>query len=208
MNPQTLTDGRSRRATVQRQNRRTKILKAAQRVIGEKGYHATSVADVLQAAKISRGTFYLYFDSREALFHELVDGFILKLMGCIEAVRPEEGSPVEDLYANVRRVVDLLFDNRDLTTILLREAVAQDEKVDKRLQRLYAFLYKMVSGALHTGATWRIIRNVDERVIAMAIIGSIKEVLYQYLVVNQQKTPDRETIAKELLEFGLRGLKV
>ncbi len=201
------TDGRSRRAQEKRKTRRAEILSAAERVIAKRGYQATSIADVLEAAQISRGTFYLYFDSRESLFHELISGFIQQLMGCIKVVHREEGDPVGGLYANVSRVVDLLFDNPNLTTILLREAVGQDAVVDQKLNDLYAFLYKMVSGALKNGSAWGITRKVDERVVAMAIIGSIKEVLYQYLVIHTNQTPDRETIAQELLAFGLKGLQ-
>ncbi len=202
-----MTDRRSIRAKAQRENRRAIILMAAQKVIGRKGYQATSVADILEAASISRGTFYLYFESREALFHELIDSFISKVMGCIKGVRPEEGQPIEDLYANVRRVIDVLFDHRDLTAILLREAVGLDEKVDRKLNHLYGFLYRMVGNALRHGAAWGILRKVDERVVAMAIIGSIKEALYQTLVVRHEPNPDREVIARELLSFGLQGLK-
>ena len=49
---------------------------------------------------------------------------------------------------------------------------------------------------------------MNEPVVAMAIIGSIKEVLYQYLVAGTEETLDAETIAKELLDFGLRGLNL
>ena len=89
-----LTDGRSLRATRRRTLRRDDILKVAQRVIGTKGYQATSVADVIEAAHVSRGTFYLYFESREALFHELLDRFIGELIGSIKVVHLGDGRGV------------------------------------------------------------------------------------------------------------------
>lgn len=201
------TDGRSVRATNRRNARRERILEVAQQVISTRGYQSTSIADVIKAAEISRGTFYLYFDSREALFHELLDRFIQELIDCIKVVRIEDGSPVEQLNANLLRVVDLLIRNRHLTVILLREAVGIDEKVDKKLNALNRFLHRMISGALRNGAKWGLTRKVNETVVAMAIIGCIREVLYQYLVVNRESNPDPQTIAQELLSFGLVGLK-
>lgn len=202
-----VTDRRSARALGQRRVRKAEILRAAQSVISEKGYAGASIADILERADVSRGTFYLYFESREALFHELIDGFIHRLMECIQSVRKEDGDPVALLLANVRRVVDLLFDNRELTVILLREAVAHDRSVDQKLQRLYAFLQRNVTSALRNGAEWGLIRKVNEGIVAAALIGSVKEVLYQTLVVRREAAPDRDTIAGELLKFGLEGLR-
>jgi AcrR family transcriptional regulator len=201
------TDGRSVRATKLRTTRRGEILKAAQEVISRRGYQATSVADVIEAAGISRGTFYLYFDGIDVLFYELVDTFATELMGRIRPVRLEDGNPVEQLHSNLTRVVDLLFDKRDLTVILLREAIAFNETVDQKLNRLYQFLLKNIAGALRNGAEWGLTRKVNEPVIAMAIIGSIKEVLYQHLVVRRNEEPDKKVIVEELLHFGLTGLQ-
>jgi AcrR family transcriptional regulator len=201
------TDGRSVRATKLRTTRRGEILKAAQEVISRRGYQSTSVADVIEAAGISRGTFYLYFDGIDVLFYELVDTFATELMGRIRPVRLEDGSPVEQLHSNLTRVVDLLFDKRDLTVILLREAIAFNETVDQKLNRLYQFLLRNIAGALRNGAEWGLTRKVNEPVIAMAIIGSIKEVLYQHLVVRRNEEPDRKVIVEELLHFGLMGLQ-
>jgi AcrR family transcriptional regulator len=52
--------------------RRAKILKAAEQVIGEKGFSAASIADITSAADTAMGTFYIYFSSKEEVFHELV----------------------------------------------------------------------------------------------------------------------------------------
>ncbi len=208
MTLETITDRRISRALDQRRVRKAEILRAAQKVISEKGYAAASIADILEAADISRGTFYLYFENREALFHELIDGFIHQLMNCIQSVRKEDGDPVQLLFANVKRVVDLLFDNRELTIILLREAVAHDRSVDQKLHHLYMFLHRNLTSALRNGADWGLTRKVDEDVVSLALLGSVKEVLYQYLVVKQDAIPDREAIARELLNFGLHGLQL
>ncbi|HLG21067.1 MAG TPA: TetR/AcrR family transcriptional regulator [Bdellovibrionota bacterium] len=201
-------DRRSIRAEEQRKVRREEIAQVAQRLFATKGYQATSVADVIEAAGVSRGTFYTYFESRDALFYELIDGFIEKLTACVERVDLERGTPVKDLYANIKRVVDLFFKHRYLTVILLREAIGLDATVHRKLNQFHAFLHKMVTGALANGMKWKLIRKVNEPVVAMAIIGSIKEVLYQYLVAGTEETLDAETIAKELLDFGLRGLNL
>jgi AcrR family transcriptional regulator len=199
-------DGRSVRALKKKTIRKQEILQAAQKVICSKGYQLTTISDIIDEAEISRGTFYLYFQSLESVFHELVDSFIERIMRCIQSVKLEDGQPVQDLHANIERIVDVLFENRDLTSILLKEAVAVDKKVDEKLNNLYSFLYRMVRGALRNGMKWGFLRSVDENIIAMAFVGSIKETLYQSLVVERQNV-DRKKITEELLKFGLLGLK-
>ncbi|MEZ4704307.1 MAG: TetR/AcrR family transcriptional regulator [Bdellovibrionota bacterium] len=200
-------DGRSTRAKEKREHTKALILESSQQLIGKQGYHATSVSDIIKHAGVSRGTFYLHFESMDALFHELVDRFISDIMRAIKPVRIENGRPLEELLENIERVMDMLFEHRDLTAILLREAIAQGKEVDQKLNRLYHFLYRNVKNALRNGSRWGILRPMDEEVIAMAFIGSIKEVLYQHLVIRDaDESVDRKKLAQELLTFGLRGL--
>ena len=51
---------------------RRRVLDAAERVFGELGYHEASIVKVTEAAGVAQGTFYLYFDSKKAVFDELV----------------------------------------------------------------------------------------------------------------------------------------
>jgi AcrR family transcriptional regulator len=51
---------------------REKIFRAAAKVVGEYGYANASINRITEAAGIAQGTFYLYFESRQALFDELL----------------------------------------------------------------------------------------------------------------------------------------
>src|SRR5437879_3492748 len=55
--------------------RRDAFLDAAQRLVESKGYEAMSVQDVLDALEVSKGAFYHYFDSKQALLEAVVDRF-------------------------------------------------------------------------------------------------------------------------------------
>jgi AcrR family transcriptional regulator len=51
---------------------RAKILSAAAQVFGERGYHDASVSEITRIAGTAQGTFYVHFDSKFAIFEELV----------------------------------------------------------------------------------------------------------------------------------------
>ncbi|MCX5743965.1 MAG: helix-turn-helix domain containing protein, partial [Proteobacteria bacterium] len=56
-----------------KQERRRKILGAAKYVFAEAGYHGASINMIIERAQIARGTFYLYFESKAAVFNSILD---------------------------------------------------------------------------------------------------------------------------------------
>lgn len=51
---------------------RRRLLEAAEVVFAEQGYHEASIVKITERAGIGLGTFYLYFDSKQAIFEALV----------------------------------------------------------------------------------------------------------------------------------------
>ncbi|MDH5671028.1 MAG: TetR/AcrR family transcriptional regulator [Myxococcales bacterium] len=199
-------DGRTVRAEARRERRREEILMAAAVVFAQRGYHAASVSDVIDAAEISRGTFYLYFDGKDALFLELMRSFTRQIVEVVRVVDADGPDPGAEIRANIRRVVDVVFDNRDLTLMVLREDIGLRPDVDEHLERFYGFVREMLEGALVNGAEHGLIRRVNERLVTTALIGAIKEVFLYHLLDDHTDKPDRDAVAESLVDFGVRGL--
>src|SRR5438067_9933141 len=84
------------RTVLDRETRRQQILEAAARVFARKGYRNTGVADIIEAAGVaSRGTFYLYFQSKEEIFLALVDGWFAEAARRMEESARSNWSPEE-----------------------------------------------------------------------------------------------------------------
>jgi AcrR family transcriptional regulator len=67
-------DGRPRGTRTERGERtRTRLLKAAEQVFTELGYHDASIVKITEAAGVANGTFYLYFSGKQDIFDELVE---------------------------------------------------------------------------------------------------------------------------------------
>jgi AcrR family transcriptional regulator len=82
---------------------RARLLEAMTAVVGEKGYAAATVADAVRAARVSRGTFYALFDSKEACFLEGYRHGVDVLDARIEdAVRATDGDWRDKLRAGLR----------------------------------------------------------------------------------------------------------
>ena len=199
-------DRRSLRAEQKRNERRDAILRTAERVLCERGFPDASISDVIDAAGISRGTFYLYFDSKDALYLELIEHFTSLITAALEVVDPHGPDPARGIFENVRRVVDVAFEHPELTLLVLRESRGLNEEIDRRLDRLYGFLHEMVEGALKNGASSGLTRKVYEPVIATALVGACKEVFLHHLTPRGPARTDSHTLAEALFEFGIRGL--
>jgi AcrR family transcriptional regulator len=201
------TDGRSARAQVAREVRKKQILDAAQDVFASRGYHGTSVSDLVEAAGVARGTFYLYFPSKAAIFQELVEDLLQQLRASIRGVdtRPGAAPIPEQLRATVQRVLETLAANRALCRILFREALSTDTDVETRLDRFYESLLRYLQEALENGQRLGFVRPIDTRVAALCALGSVKEVVARSLVSGDDEI-DLAATTFAVLDYNLTGL--
>ena len=61
--------------TVSGQETLNRICQAAEQVFYEKGYYETSINDITNLAKVSAGTFYIYFESKRMLYKYLLSQY-------------------------------------------------------------------------------------------------------------------------------------
>lgn len=200
----TETDGRTGRAARKRAERRRTILETSLQVFSDKGYHHARVSDIIEAAGISRGTFYLYFDSKSAIFHELLDMLLKQIRANVIGVETEGDVPPmrDQLLDSLRRVLTTFRENPDLTRVVLFEAVGLDEEVDARLRAFYTNLHGWLVESLENGQAMGFIRECDPVAVSWCIIGSVKQLLERIL----DDDGDVEHLALVLLEYNLLGI--
>jgi AcrR family transcriptional regulator len=185
--------------------RREQVLRHAKRIFARKGYHRTNIADIVTRAQIARGTFYLYFQNKRDLFEELLEQVLGELRLRIQRLRigPEEPDPVEQLRNNLRRVLNFLLAERELTDILLNHATGFDRELDSRIHEFYERVADQIQRSLDLGIQMKLVRDCDTRAAAYCIVGGIKEVVGQ---ASRNRRRDISKLAEEILAFGLRGV--
>ena len=203
-------DGRVSRARRLRESRRAAVLAVARRIFSEKGYHATSIDLLIESADIARGTFYLYFESKRAIFDELLDGLVTTLQAQVKRIEVGPGAPdpVEQMNATVDRVLKTLLDNREMARILLREAVGIDTDFDRKLSDFYGTIEAMLMRALDTGRSIGLVRPCDTKVVARCILGSVKEVVQWAFVEQDPMQIDLERLGHEVIAHLLKGILI
>lgn len=211
-----MVDGRVLRARAQREERREQILGAARKVFAEKGYHGGSISDIIEAAGIARGTFYLHFESKRAVFGEVLDHLLEDLRSVITRVEVgTDVSPYDQLLDNVERVLGVLADNADVTRILLRSGSEHEEELSQKIAEFYDHALVMITGSLELGRELGMVRDLDVQLSASCALGTIKETV-EHLVLRRADGPkrraraplDRRAVAKKLLDYNLFGVLV
>jgi AcrR family transcriptional regulator len=123
---------------VDKTERRQQILINARDVFAKRGYHAAKIDDIVAAAGIARGTFYLYFEDKRAIFEEIVDKTFARLGAAVMRVDTEEPTRVRpQIEENIRRIVHALLEDPATTKILLSDAVGLDPAFDRKLLFYY-----------------------------------------------------------------------
>ncbi len=86
-------DSASEKKRITQDERRAAILAAALDVFSENGFAAARLDDVAQKAGVAKGTLYLYFPDKEALFEELLRGLASPVLQRIEALSADQSVP-------------------------------------------------------------------------------------------------------------------
>jgi AcrR family transcriptional regulator len=189
-------------------DRRRQILDAAKQVFASRGYHATGVADIIAACDIARGTFYLHFESKRALFEILLNEFLAVIEQRVNRLDETAGvSAIRDqLRANVAAVLATFSENPEMTRLILHEAVGLDKGFDDKLAEFYDRLAGLIERALELGQTTGIVRPLDTRILAAALLGSVKELVLRIQGGRLPGSLDR--VVDETMTFLVRALFV
>jgi AcrR family transcriptional regulator len=111
---------RHRVAAERREKMRVRLLASAMQLVANKGPGAFSIDDVIQAAEVSRGTFYKYFPSPDALLRDLAVEFANALIQMAEPVVVEFKDPAERVSCGMRLVSRLAIDHPMAAACLAR----------------------------------------------------------------------------------------
>jgi AcrR family transcriptional regulator len=99
-------DGRRVRGAVTRE----RLLAAARRLFGERGYEATSIESVLEASGVARGALYHHFPSKAELFDAVLADVLIEIAERSAAAAAGRKDPLEGLRAGSHAWLKMALD--------------------------------------------------------------------------------------------------
>ncbi len=191
----------SRRLTPRGQERRAQLIEYSTGLFASKGYHPTSVADIVDGLGVGKGVFYWYFSSKEELFVEILREAQLDMRRRQQRAIVEVEDPVVRIQLGLRAAVLWSAEHHDL--VRLFEFAATDEQFSKSMRAGRGTLVNDAVSHLKEAIAEGRIPDGDPEQLAHAILGVSTILTHEY--VHQRGEPPEE-IADMVVAFCLRGI--
>jgi AcrR family transcriptional regulator len=101
-----MVDGRIEKGRATRE----RLIAAARREFGERGYEATSIEAVLDAAGVARGALYHHFATKEALFEAVLDQVVAEIAANAAVAARAARDPLASLHAGCNVWLETVLD--------------------------------------------------------------------------------------------------
>ncbi|RWZ84410.1 TetR/AcrR family transcriptional regulator [Glutamicibacter sp. HZAU] len=186
---------------------RAKLIAAAEQVFATLGYHEASIVKITEAAGVGSGTFYLYFDSKQQIFDDLVEDLNRRVRNAMSAAASQETDRLAAERAGFRA-----FFGFTATHPALYRIIRQAEFVSPGALRLH--YSRIVDGyiqGLQASQAAGQVRDMDPEVAAWALMG-IGELIGMRWVLWEQAGADGthpdvpEQVFEEMMDFINRAL--
>lgn len=105
--------------------KRQQILDGARKMFLSKGFEGTSMQDVARAAKVSKGTLYVYFDNKESMFNALVLKECGRMHETVRRIGVGAGPVEEELCLIARRMIEALLEREVLAAMRMMIGAAE-----------------------------------------------------------------------------------
>ncbi len=102
--------------------KRAAILSEAKRLFAERGFHATSIADIVSGIDMPVGSVYTYFKTKDEIIETIIEEGWAGFRDALAAALAAEPRPTAKLGVIVNRFLPEIFSDVDLISILLTEA--------------------------------------------------------------------------------------
>jgi AcrR family transcriptional regulator len=190
------------RLEARRESRRQRLLAAALDLFAARGFHDTSVDDVVAAARTSKSAFYAYFESKEDCFRVLLEQEGGDLIQAVKAGSASVGGHRAGLREGVFVFVQTCWARHRVARLLLVEGVGLSESIEEVRDRLHADFAGLVEAQVLRGQDDGEFAGIDPVVYGRAVVGAVNEAVCWSLTAGSAANPDR--LAGELCRiFGV-----
>ncbi|WHY61304.1 TetR/AcrR family transcriptional regulator [Cytobacillus firmus] len=191
---------RGRKIGASGEQSRALLLEVAAEEFAQKGYFHTKISDIVKRAGLTQPSFYLYFESKDAIFQELTDLFRRRISELTSRSRVETGVDLSSLPERITSGLTAIFsffrENQNLTRIGFFMASDADEFKEILAGQIEANLLSEQQAGYFR-------EDVDMGIVAESLTGIIERLTLTKLFKGI-KTP--EDLAKEIVHLFLYGM--
>lgn len=199
-----------------KENRKNTILKAARKLFFERGFKSVTVDLIAAKAEVSKGSIYLYFDSKEEIYTQILISANIERHKLVENFVKQEGTAADLLLAFASDYVDFFLENNELFRILMTfmlhsENMNLTEDQNTQLIHTTNENIRTISEILQKGVdAGDFIPTLDVRQVQNAIWGLLNGIisLYIYTGAPDKRAERIHSTVRDSLKFFTQGISV
>ena len=169
-----------------REEQRRTLVDAAAHVFSRDGYASGSVASILQASGLSRGTFYRHFRDLREVFLAVQARAADVLLDRIESAFVAETEPPEKMRASVAAYLTLVAERGDLSRVFHREALLSGKEYGELRRQNLARIEQLFKDGLRRAMERGFVRRMPQDLTIYAVIVAIEGVALRYLEEHRE----------------------
>ncbi|MGH3757896.1 TetR/AcrR family transcriptional regulator [Actinophytocola sp.] len=186
--------------------RRSEILRAARTVFEERGFLDTRVADIVAAADVAQGTFYTYFDSKDAVFVEVAQQVIETMMDDLHAEYVPDMDPVERVRRAMVRFIDAFRPNAVMIGLIEQVGTFTPEMRRLRLSLRESFVDRTAQGIRRQQEEGLADRSADPEMFAEVLGAMVDQICYLWFFLGKEF--DADAVVEALTSVWARAIGI
>jgi len=167
--------------------RRSQLIRAAYKVVGEKGYSDFTTKDIAEEAGLSNGLLHYYFKNKEDLLFNLLRGMNAKLKDQLNKTLKVLTEPQDKLLAFCDEAFALVDKEKAYFYVLIDfwAQMNHDNRIRQANVKLFRSYRDEITTILKEGETKGVFKVVDVQLTSVIIISLIQGTIIQYIIDNE-----------------------
>jgi AcrR family transcriptional regulator len=152
--------------------RQLEVVDIAAEVFAKRGYHATSIEDLVEATGLQKGGLYHYMDGKADLLIKIHERFIEPLLEQARTIAAEPAPADETLHALASALMIDIATYRDAVTVFLHEwRIIESDPGWKKIRAARAEFERVIEDVLRRGVDEGLFEIEDPRLSVLAFLG-------------------------------------
>lgn len=180
-----------------------KILDAARQEFGERGFSDSSIVGITRRAGVALGTFYTYFDSKEALFQALVRDMSIQVRDTVAPAFREATDALDGARRGLELFLEFVRDHRDIYRIIDEAEFVDPSAYREHYETTATRIAARFAAARDSGEIAHDLTNEDLNILAWASMGANVFLGLRFFVWDSADPKHVAAVTNRLLRKGL-----